>query len=66
MSLTYFEDRDGRSLVIVASKIVAIQANRLPSDAPTLILTEDGGKFYVRGSPDIAQQKIAAALKAPK
>lgn len=63
MSLVYFEDRDGLSIVILASKIAAIRANRLPSDTPTSIVLDGGGNFNVRGSPDIAQQKLAAALK---
>lgn len=63
MSLIYLEDGDGNTLTIVASKITAIQSKRVPTNTPTIVWLDNGSHFDVRGSADIAQQKLATALK---
>lgn len=61
MKLVYFESREGRTIAIAADKIIALSANRLPTETPVLITCVDGVEFYVRGDIDNAQQKLLAA-----
>jgi hypothetical protein len=63
MSLIYFEDHNGRSVAVVASKIASIHQNRLPTDAPVCIVTTSGCELNVRGSFDAATEKLMEALK---
>jgi len=62
MSLVYFEGRDGEAVAIVASKIISLHQNRLPTDTPVCVATTQGA-IHVRGSFDAAQQKLMEALK---
>ena len=63
MSLIYFEDESGHTVVVVASKIIALTAKRLPTRTPTLVTCVEGVKIDVRDDIDVAQQKLIAALK---
>ena len=63
MNLVYFEGRDGRAIVVVANKVVALRAQRLPTDTPTQVICVDDLMFDVRDDIDTAQQKLMAALK---
>ena len=62
MSLVYFEGRDGNTVVIVASKIISLHQNRLPTETPVCICTTQG-PIHVRGDLDTASAKLMAALK---
>lgn len=66
MSLIYFEDEAGRTVVVVASKIISLTAKRLPTNTPTLVTCVEGVKIDVRDDIDVAQQKLIAALKESK
>lgn len=61
MSLVYFESDNGAPIVFVASAIVAIQQNRLPTDTPTTVMLANGSNYRVRNSFDECQQRLLAA-----
>lgn len=58
MKLIYFDNESRNTIAIVASQIVAIEQNRVPTETPTTVLLSSGERIRVRNGFDECQRRL--------